>query len=251
MKLLKDSFTFQFPNRDDSKVSVYPVALLCILLIGCCIFVIDLAAALIVVIFLLQLIMGTILYFNYQTFGITKRKNVWGVVLSHALMYWAVGVFIFFYWTSRNKTFLYLGIFSAAAITAFLIYLYNSMRKIEAPIQKTLDHLDKKADESLVLGKQILEQTAGVPYFVDQANRESQRDFQRINALKVSLNLDDVEQKILKFHDQKYTQQQIANQLDVNVRTVQRYAASIEKKFADRELPSPFTWNNRKKNREE
>lgn len=98
---------------------------------------------------------------------------------------------------------------------------------------------------------QIKEQTAGIPYFVDQDTKEARADFQRINALKISLGLEDIEQKILNLHEQKCTQQQIADKLEVHIRTVQRYVAGIEKKFSDRDLPSPFVWNNRKKISEE
>jgi len=94
---------------------------------------------------------------------------------------------------------------------------------------------------------QIKEQTAGVPYFVDQDTKEARTDFQRINAMKVSMNLNDTEQKIVKYHDQEYTQEQIATQLNISLRTVQRHVTAIKKKFSKRGLPSPFVWNNRKK----
>ena len=48
---------------------------------------------------------------------------------------------------------------------------------------------------------QLKEQTAGVPYFIDQNAKEARKDLQRINALKISLNLNEMELQILKFHD--------------------------------------------------
>lgn len=94
---------------------------------------------------------------------------------------------------------------------------------------------------------QLKEQTAGVPYFIDQNAKEARKDLQRINALKISLNLNEMELQILKFHDRSWTQSRIAAYLKVNVRTVQGHAAAIEEKCEQHNYPSPFTWNNRKK----
>ncbi|MGN0870358.1 MAG: helix-turn-helix domain-containing protein [Victivallales bacterium] len=94
---------------------------------------------------------------------------------------------------------------------------------------------------------QLKEQTVGVPYFVDQDAKEARKDLQRINALKISLNLNEMELQILKFHDRGWTQSRIAAYLKVNVRTVQRHAAAIEEKYEQHNYSSPFTWNNRKK----
>lgn len=76
---------------------------------------------------------------------------------------------------------------------------------------------------------QLKEQTAGVPYFIDQNAKETRKDLQRINALKISLNLNEMELQILKFHDRGWTQSRIAAYLKVNVRTVQRLLPPLKK----------------------
>ena len=61
-----------------------------------------------------------------------------------------------------------LGIGTAVLITIFLAYLYYSMLKHNNPEQQKLQEMDQHIAETKQQNEQILEQTAAIPYLVDQ-----------------------------------------------------------------------------------
>lgn len=140
-----------------------------------------------------------------------------------------------------------LGIGTAVLITIFLAYLYYSMLKHNNPEQQKLQEMDQHIAETKQQNEQILEQTAAIPYLVDQETKEFHRDQQRLIAARLSFKFSEREIKIMDYHDKGYTQEMIADKFRNSVRTIQRDAARINKIYTDRGLPKRLLWNNRKK----
>lgn len=140
-----------------------------------------------------------------------------------------------------------LGIGTAVLITIFLAYLYYSMLKHNNPEQQKLQEMDQHIAETKQQNEQILEQTAAIPYLVDQETKEFHRDQQRLIAARLSFKFSEREIKIMDYHDKGYTQEMIADKFGNSVRTIQRDAARINKIYTDRGLPKRLLWNNRKK----
>ena len=132
-------------------------------------------------------------------------------------------------------------------ITIFLAYLYYSMLKHNNPEQQKLQEMDQHIAETKQQNEQILEQTAAIPYLVDQETKEFHRDQQRLIAARLSFKFSEREIKIMDYHDKGYTQEMIADKFGNSVRTIQRDAARINKIYTDRGLPKRLLWNNRKK----
>ena len=132
-------------------------------------------------------------------------------------------------------------------ITIFLAYLYYSMLKHNNPEQQKLQEMDQHIAETKQQNEQILEQTAAIPYLVDQETKEFHRDQQRLIAARLSFKFSEREIKIMDYHDKGYTQEMIADKFGNSVRTIQWDAARINKIYTDRGLPKRLLWNNRKK----
>ena len=139
-----------------------------------------------------------------------------------------------------------LGIGTAVLITIFLAYLYYSMLKHNNPEQQKLQEMDQHIAETKQQNEQILEQTAAIPYLVDQETKEFHRDQQRLIAARIAFKFSEREIKIIDYHDKGYTQEMIADKFRNSVRTIQRDAARINKIYTDRGLPKRLLWNNRK-----
>lgn len=120
-----------------------------------------------------------------------------------------------------------LGIGTAVLITIFLAYLYYSMLKHNNPEQQKLQEMDQHIAETKQQNEQILEQTAAIPYLVDQETKEFHRDQQRLIAARLSFKFSEREIKIMDYHDKGYTQEMIADKFGNSVRTIQRDAARI------------------------
>ena len=149
--------------------------------------------------------------------------------------------------TGREAISLKLGIGTAVLITIFLAYLYYSMLKHNNPEQQKLQEMDQHIAETKQQNEQILEQTAAIPYLVDQETKEFHRDQQRLIAARIAFKFSEREIKIIDYHDKGYTQEMIADKFGNSVRTIQRDAARINKIYTDRGLPKRLLWNNRKK----
>ena len=132
-------------------------------------------------------------------------------------------------------------------ITIFLAYLYYSMLKHNNPDQQKLQEMDQHIAETKQQNEQILEQTAAIPYLIDQETKEFYRDQQRLTAARIAFKFSEREIKIIDYHDKGYTQEMIADKFGNSVRTIQRDAARINKIYTDRGLPKRLLWNNRKK----
>ena len=247
MKFLKDSFTTQFPSSDKSRVSAYPVAVITILFLGCFLYVLNPVWTIVTVIILLQIATGIMLSFNHERFGISNRKKAWGVVGAFALTYLISLCFLIRHEVTGEAISLKLGIGTAVLITIFLAYLYYSMLKHNNPEQQKLQEMDQHIAETKQQNEQILEQTAAIPYLVDQETKEFHRDQQRLIAARIAFKFSEREIKIIDYHDKGYTQEMIADKFGNSVRTIQRDAARINKIYTDRGLPKRLLWNNRKK----
>ncbi len=247
MKFLKDSFTTQFPSSDKSRVSAYPVAVITILFFGCFLYVLNPVWAIVTVIILLQIATGIMLSFNHERFGISNRKKAWGVVGAFALTYLISLCFLIRHEVTGEAISLKLGIGTAVLITIFLAYLYYSMLKHNSPDQQKLQEMDQHIAETKQQNEQILEQTAAIPYLVDQETKEFHRDQQRLIAARLSFKFSEREIKIMDYHDKGYTQEMIADKFGNSVRTIQRDAARINKIYTDRGLPKRLLWNSRKR----
>ena len=113
--------------------------------------------------------------------------------------------------------------------------------------RQLLQEMDQHIAETKQQNEQILEQTAAIPYLVDQETKEFHRDQQRLIAARLSFIYWVREIKIMDYHDKGYTQEMIADKFGNSVRTIQRDAARINKIYTDRGLPKRLLWNNRKK----
>ena len=227
MKFLKNSFTTQFPSSDKSRVSAYPVAVITILFLGCFLYVLNPVWAIVTVIILLQIATG--------------------IMGAFALTYLISLCFLIRHEVTGEAISLKLGIGTAVLITIFLAYLYYSMLKHNSPDQQKLQEMDLHIAETKQQNEQILEQTAAIPYLVDQETKEFHRDQQRLIAARLSFKFSEREIKIMDYHDKGYTQEMIADKFRNSVRTIQRDAARINKIYTDRGLPKRLLWNNRKK----
>ena len=121
------------------------------------------------------------------------------------------------------------------------------MLKHNSPDQQKLQEMDLHIAETKQQNEQILEQTAAIPYLIDQETKEFYRDQQRLTATRIAFKFSELEIKIIDYHDKGYTQEMIADKFGNSVRTIQRDAARINKKYTDRGLPKRLLWNNRKK----
>ncbi len=186
------------------------------------------------------------LSFNHERFGISNRKKAWGVVGAFALTYLISLCFLIRHGVTGEAISLKLGIGTAVLITIFLAYLYYSMLKHNSPDQQKLQEMDQHIAETKQQNEQILEQTAAIPYLVDQETKEFHRDQQRLIAARIAFKFSEREIKIIDYHDKGYTQEMIADKFRNSVRTIQRDAARINKIYTDRGLPKRLLWNNRK-----
>ena len=107
--------------------------------------------------------------------------------------------------------------------------------------------MDQHIAETKQQNEQILEQTAAIPYLIDQETKEFYRDQQRLTAARIAFKFSEREIKIIDYHDKGYTQEMIADKFGNSVRTIQRDAARINKIYTDRGLPKRLLWNSRKK----
>ena len=121
------------------------------------------------------------------------------------------------------------------------------MQRHNNPEQQKLQEMDQHIAETKQQNEQILEQTAAIPYLIDQETKEFHRDQQRLIAARLSFKFSEREIKIMDYHDKGYTQEMIADKFGNSVRTVQRDAARINKIYTDRGLPKRLLWNSRKR----